>query len=227
MISTDSIAEVFNMQLIEPSNFQFPLSELPVDLEPELTLFLHTYEFVFETPTSLPPPRSHDHAIHLLEGSKPVKVKPYQYLHSQKDEIEKLVQGMLEEGIIQPSKSLFSSPIILVKKRGGSWRVCTDYRALNAITVKDTFPIPTVDELIDELFGAEFFSKLDLRSGYHQILLKPEDRYKTTFRTHHGHYEWLVMPFGLTNAPATFQSLMNDIFKGVLRKFILVFFMTF
>lgn len=154
-----------------------------------MALLLHTYEPVFKTPTSLPPPRSYDHAIPLLEGSKPVKVKPYRYLHSQKDEIEKLVQGMLEEGIIQPSKSPFSSSIIMVKKKDGSWRVCTDYRALNTITVKDTFLIPTIDELIDELFGAEFFSKLDLRSGYHQILLKPEDMYKIAFRTHHRHYE--------------------------------------
>ncbi|MCI10516.1 hypothetical protein A2U01_0031609, partial [Trifolium medium] len=158
---------------------------------------LTRYASLFHEPKQLPPPRFTDHQIPLVPNAAPVNVRPYRYPHAQKLEIESQVQKLLENGWIQPSNSPFSSPVLLLKKKDGTWRMCVDYRALNAVTVKDRFPLPTVDELLDELGSARVFSKLDLTSGFHQIRLQPKDSLKTAFRTHDGHYEYRVMPFGL------------------------------
>nr|XP_027097511.1 uncharacterized protein LOC113717062 [Coffea arabica] len=190
----------------------------------EVHQLLQEFEDVFQAPQSLPPSRSIDHEITLKPDAQPFKLKPYRYPHCHKEEIERQVTEMLQKGIVKHSNSPFASPVLLVKKKEGTWRFCVDYRKLNELTVKDRFPIPNVDELLDELAGSVFKTKLDLTAGYHQIRVKPQDSFETAFQTHCGHFEFLVMPFGLTNALATFQSLMNQIFQPYLRKFVLVFF---
>jgi hypothetical protein len=191
---------------------------------PEIQQLLTDYSDLFDPPTQLPPSRSYDHSIPLLPGAAPVYSRPYRFSPAIKDEVEKQVKEMLASGIIQKSTSPFSSAVLLVKKKDNTWRFCVDYRQLNAITVKGKYPVPIIDELLDELSGSSWFTKLDLRSGFHQILLKPGEEFKTAFQTHFGQFEFRVMPFGLTGAPGTFQDAMNSTLAPFLRKFILIFF---
>jgi hypothetical protein len=189
-------------QLAEPSQDQ---------LDSPLESILEQFKDVFEEPTSLPPHKSYDHHIPLILEAVPVNARPYKYSPQHKDEIEKQVKELLAKGLITTSTSPFASPVLLVLKKDGSWRFCVDYRRLNALTIKNSFPMPLIEEILDELAGTKYFTKLYMRSGYHQVRMQVGDEYKTAFKTHQGHYQFRVMPFGLTNTPATFQCIMNEV----------------
>ncbi|KAJ4745876.1 polyprotein [Rhynchospora pubera] len=207
-----------------PNQKTVTLADQLIHLHPQIQTVVTAYSTVFADPSSLPPVRPTDHQIPLKNEAVPVNIRPYRFSHFQKLEIEKIVEELLSQGYIRASTSPFASPILLVKKKDQSWCLCVDYRKLNDMTIKNKFSIPIIDDLLDELHGARYFSKIDLKSGYHQIRMFENDISKTAFRTHMGHYEFTVMQFGLTNALATFQALMNNIFQPHLRKFILVFF---
>ena len=179
--------------------------------------------FPADLPTHLPVARIVDHRIELVPGSEPPSRPMFRMSPTEIDEIKKQVTELQEKGLIQPSQSPYGAPILLVKKKDGGFRMCIDYRALNAITIKNRYPLPRIDELFDRLHGAKYFSKLDLRSGFWQIRVHPDDVPKTAFRTRYGHFEWRVLPMGLTNAPATFMRLMNEIFRPFLDEFVIVF----
>jgi hypothetical protein len=194
-------------------------------VHPNLQAILSKHQAIFSAPQGLPPSRGvHDHSIPLVPCSLPPNVLPYRHPFSQKNEIEKIVQGLLQAGVIHPSIGPYSSFVVMVLNKEGTWCMCPEFRALNKLTIKDKFPIPVIDDLLDELSGAQYFTKLDLRSDYHQIHMQEADIPKTSFRTHEGHYEFLVMPFVLCNSPSTFQSLMNHVFRPFLCHFVLVFF---
>ena len=186
---------------------------------------LHEYRDVFPTdlPAGLPPTRSVDHRIELKPGSAPTNRPTHRMSPTEQDEVKKQIDQLAESGFIRPSKSPFGAPLLLVKKKDGTMRMCIDYRALNDITIKNSYPLPRIDELFDRLQGAKIFTKIDLRNGYHQIRIYSADVEKTAFRSRYGHFEFLVLPFGLTNAPATFMQLMHDIFRPLLDRSVLVF----
>jgi hypothetical protein len=185
---------------------------------------LRQYSSIFgKLPKGVPPSRGVEHEIELEPGAKPPYLRIYHMSPLELEEVKRQLTELIDMGFIQPSKSPYGAPILFVPKKNGKLRMCIDYRALNKITVKNRYPLPRIDELMDQLHGATTFSKLDLQSGYWQIRIAEQDVPKTAFRTRYGHFEWKVMPFGLTNAPATFQHLMNKILQPYLDKFVVVY----
>ncbi|MCO5558561.1 hypothetical protein L7F22_012146 [Adiantum nelumboides] len=187
--------------------------------------WLKEYADVFpEDLTNLPPHREVDHEIETIPGCEPVSKRPYKMSLPKAIELKEQLKQLIEQGFIRPSTSPWGAPVLFQKKKDGSLRLCIDYRGLNQVTVKNKYPIPRIDELLDRLHGSKIFTKIDLRSGYYQIRIKESDIPKTAFNTRYGHCEFTVMSFGLTNAPASFNRLMQDIFKPYLDDFVLVFF---
>ncbi|GJW31312.1 putative reverse transcriptase domain-containing protein [Tanacetum coccineum] len=171
----------------------------------------------------IPPTRQVEFRIDLVPGAAPVARAPYRLAPSEMKELAEQLQELTDKGFIRPSSSPRGAPVLFVKKKDGSFRMCIDYRELNKLTVKNRYPLPRIDDLFDQLQGSSIYSKIDLRSGYHQLRVREEDILKTAFRTRYGHYEFQVMPFGLTNAPAVFMDLMNRVCKPYLDKFVIVF----
>ncbi|GJT22207.1 putative reverse transcriptase domain-containing protein [Tanacetum coccineum] len=173
--------------------------------------------------SGLPLTRQVEFQIDLVPGVAPVARAPYRLAPSEMKELSEQLKELSDKGFIRPSSSPWGAPVLFVKKKDGSFRMCIDYRELNKLTVKNRYPLPRIDDLFDQLQGSSVYSKINLRSGYHQLRVREEDIPKTAFRTRYGHYEFQVMPFGLTNAPAVFMDLMNRVCKPYLDKFVIVF----
>jgi len=182
------------------------------------------FEDVFPDDLSgLPPEREIEFTIDVVPGTNPISMPPYRMAPAELKELREQLNDLLQKGYIRPSTSPWGAPVLFVKKKDGTMRLCIDYRQLNKVTVKNRYPLPRIDDLFDQLQGARYFSKIDLRSGYHQLRVRKEDIPKTAFRTRYGHYEFLVMSFGLTNAPAAFMDMMNRVFSSYLDRFVVVF----
>jgi hypothetical protein len=177
--------------------------------------------FLEELP-GMPPERRFEFTIELIPGTAPISKKAYRVSILEFVELKKQIDELLEKGYIRPCTSPWAAPVLFVEKKDDTKRMCIDYRSLNEVTIKNKYPLPIIEDLFDQLRGASVFSKIDLRSGYHQLRIRPSDIPKTSFITKYGLYEFTVMSIGLTNAPAYFMYLMNSVFMDYLDKFVVV-----
>jgi hypothetical protein len=215
-------AECFVIAIIAPESDSSKLAELSAQLvPPEYHDFLSI--FSEEEAKALPPRRYVDHAIPLIEGGKPPFGRMYSMSDNDLKELKLWIEENLAKSFIRASSSSAASPIIIVRRPGSAPRICVDYRALNDITIKDRHPLPRIEETLNQIRGARYFTKIDLRRYFHQIRIQEGDEWKTAFRSRYGLYEFLVMPFGLTNAPATAQRFMNDTLREYLDLFCVVY----
>ena len=199
-------------------------SQIPAKKRVEAPRVVRDYMDVFPNELlGLPPSREVEFTIDLLPGTAPISVAPYRMALMELKELKSQLQELLEKGLIQPSVSPWGAPVLFVKKKDGTLRLCIDYHQLNRATVKNKYALPRTDDLFDQLQSTKVFSKIDLRLGYHQICVAEFDTSKTAFRTRYGHFEFKVMPFGLTNAPAIFMALMNKVFQPYLDQFVIIF----
>ena len=200
---------------IESANSEMQLAKVPMVNE--------FFDVFPEDLPGLPPDREIEFEIELAPGTEPISIAPYRMAPAELKELKVKMEELLNKGFVKTGTSPWGAPVLLVKKKDGSLRLCINYRQLNKVTVRNQYPLPRIDDLFDQLQGAKVFSKIGLRSGYHQLKIRKEDVPKTAFKTRYGHYEFLVMPFGLTNAPAAFMDLMNRVFGPYLDKFIIAF----
>ena len=200
---------------IESGNSEMQLAKVPMVNE--------FFDVFPEDLPGLPSDREIEFQIELAPGTEPISIAPYRMAPAKLRELKVQMEELLSKGFVKTSTSPWGAPVLFVKKKDGSLSLCIDYRQLNKVTIRNQYPLPRIDDLFDQLQGAKVFSKIDLRSGYHQLKVRREDVPKTAFRTRYGHYEFLVIPFGLTNAPAAFMDLMNRVFAPYLDKFVIVF----
>jgi hypothetical protein len=197
------------------------MDDLPEEVQELLDNFADIV--VDELPNSLPPIRSINHHIDLIPGESLPNKATYRLTLRENEEVKNQIQELLDKVLVRESFIPCTVPTVLSPKKNGGWRMCTGSRTINKITIRYRFPLPRMDDLMECLSGAIFFSKIDLKSGYHHIRMREGDEWKTTFKTNEGLYEWLVMPFGLKNAPGTFMRLMNEILKDFIDKFVVVY----